>query len=136
MAHTQKNLMTQSQYARHRGLSRQYINNLIRQNILDLTDGKIDQVAADEALLARHQPLKQITSRMNTGAFAFEPDSEEAQLTETLLKIRLKKEMLQAKLLETQRHVETGRYILAEEYEKYIFNFFRPIRDMILSVPD
>ena len=51
-------LMTQKEYAAHRGCSKQYVNQLVKQGRITLIDGKIDPVAADAALQAGRDPAR------------------------------------------------------------------------------
>ena len=53
-----------------------------------------------------------------------------------LMKLKIKNESMKGRLLEIQRGVLSGRYVLKEDYEGYIFDIFRPIRDTILTIPD
>ena len=51
-------LISQSEYARQRGVSRQYVNRLVRQGVIALENGKIDPARADAALAARRDPAR------------------------------------------------------------------------------
>ena len=48
-------LLTQKAYAKHRRVTPQYINRCVRDGVIVLVKGKVDQTKADRALGARHQ---------------------------------------------------------------------------------
>ena len=52
-------LLTQSEWARQKGFSRQYAAKLIKQGTIRLTGGKVDTAQAETALAALREPLRQ-----------------------------------------------------------------------------
>lgn len=137
MTKKQTQLMSQSEYARHRGVSRQYISSLIKQGILPLRSKRIDPEVADSILLARSHPMKGLERRYKTLKDAPVKNlSEVDAMNIALMKIKIKNEAMKAKLLEIQRGVLSGKLIEAERAEKIIFNHARPTRDLLLSIPD
>lgn len=55
-------LLTPSEWARHKGFSRQYAAKLIKQGTVRLTNGKVDTVQTEAALAALREPLRQLSS--------------------------------------------------------------------------
>ncbi len=51
-------LISQSEYARRRGVSRQYVSRLVKQGVIVLENGKVNPVRADAALEARRDPAR------------------------------------------------------------------------------
>lgn len=49
-------LISQAEWARRHGFSRQYVHKLVRKGIIALVDGKIDPPQADAAIEAIRQP--------------------------------------------------------------------------------
>ena len=45
--------ISQSEYARQRGVSRQYVSRLVKEGVIRLKNGKVDPAQADAALAAR-----------------------------------------------------------------------------------
>src|SRR5579871_6309236 len=52
-------LLSQADYARHRGKSRQYISRLARAGVLVLRGGKVDVEASDAVLDDRPEPVSE-----------------------------------------------------------------------------
>lgn len=51
-------LMTQKEYAAHRGCSKQYVNQLVKRGRIPLVDGRIDPTVADTALSRQRDPAR------------------------------------------------------------------------------
>ncbi len=51
-------LLTQKEYARRRGWSKQYVNQLVRQGRIPIRDGRIDPIIADAALARDRDPAR------------------------------------------------------------------------------
>jgi hypothetical protein len=52
-----KELVTQKEFARRRRVTPQYINKLVRDQVIRLKDGKVDPAQADAAIKAKRNPL-------------------------------------------------------------------------------
>src|SRR5581483_8736402 len=52
-------LVTQAEYARHRGKSRQYISRLAKAGVLVMRGGKVDVAASDAVLDDRPEPVSE-----------------------------------------------------------------------------
>jgi hypothetical protein len=62
-------LLTPSEWARHKGFSRQYAAKLIKQGTVRLTNGKVDTVQTEAALAALREPLRQLSSEVKKVVF-------------------------------------------------------------------
>ena len=51
-------LVSQAEYARQRGVSRQYVGQMVAKGILKLTGSKVDTDQADAALAAIREPVR------------------------------------------------------------------------------
>ena len=138
-------LMSQKAYAQSIGVSKQYINKLVRSGALPMQNSKIDPDVANGVIQAQREPARPL--RRNTNApevSAVTPPQTPtprrgiatAELPTLLLKTRIKSETEKAKLLEIKAKVEAGKYIDRVEAEAIIFKHLRPIRDNLLSIPD
>ncbi|MBF0160338.1 MAG: hypothetical protein HQL58_12535 [Magnetococcales bacterium] len=127
-------LITQSEWARRNGFSRQYVTQLINNGIVALVDGLVDPEQADLALEAMRSHAKQ---RRRKG-IPDESGSEESgsPLPSMLLRARIKSEVKKASLLEIREKVELGRYVAVEEVQRAAVQSGRLIRDRILRIPD
>jgi hypothetical protein len=122
-------LLTQAEWARHKGFSRQYAAKLIKQGTVRLTNGKVDTAQAEAALAALREPLRQVTSD--------EPFEGGGQsLSTLLLKSRIKTEVERGRLLEAKAKAETGKLVSADEVRIAAFRRARIVRDGMLNLPD
>jgi hypothetical protein len=53
-----RTLLTQKEYARHRGWSKQYVNQLVKQGRIQLVNGRIDPATADAVLAGARDPSR------------------------------------------------------------------------------
>lgn len=117
--------MTQADYARHRGCTRQNICNLVRDGRLALTaDGLIDVLAADAAL----PDLPQTDGG--------QPDTEDfGQPSTALSKAQLRKTEAEAALSEIKLAERAGKLIEAEGVAREVVNQFAALRDRLTVMP-
>ncbi len=145
--------ISQSEYARRRGVSRQYVSRLVKEGVIRLRNGKVDPAQADAALAARRDPARpmrrktagpkaQGAPRTSTQDVPVSVDaatlsgSAGGDLPKMLLKTRIKSELEKGKLLEIKARVEAGKYVDADEVKVAAFNKARVVRDGLLNIPD
>lgn len=122
-------LISQSEWARRQGFSRQYVSKLISEGKIKLINGMISENQANAALeIQRNPSLPQYRS----GESSYKRTEN---VNELFAKARLKNEIERGKLLEAKVKEEVGRLIDAEEVRKTAFAMGRIIRDGILNVP-
>lgn len=119
-------LISQAEWARKHGFSRQYANQLVKEGALKAVEGKIDEEQADMALAAIRDLSK--TEKRSS--------QESTELSTLLLKTRIKNEMERGKLLEARAKVEIGELIAVDEVKQAAFNKARIVRDNLLNIPD
>ena len=119
-------LISQAEWARKHGFSRQYANQLVKEGMLKAVEGKIDEEQADMALAAIRDLSK--TEKRSS--------QESTELSTLLLKTRIKNEMERGKLLEARAKVEIGELIAVDEVKQAAFNKARIVRDNLLNIPD
>lgn len=147
-------LISQAEFARRRGFSRQYVSRLVRQGVVRLVDGKLDPLEADAALAAQREPARPLrragggsgattdraagpASAPRTSATGVSSHgAASGDLPTLLLKTRIKSEVERAKLLELKAKVEAGKYVDADEVKVAAFNRARVVRDSLLNIPD
>jgi hypothetical protein len=147
-------LITQAEWARRHGFSRQYVSRLVKQGIVRLRDGRIDPAQADAALAAMRDPARPLRRGVVQNEAQREPAREVADrpavrptsdslalpqsgdLPTLFLRTRIKSEVERARLLELKAKVESGRYVDAEEVSAAAFNRARIVRDALLSIAD
>lgn len=135
-------LLTQKDYAARRGVSKQYIGELVRKGVLPLKDGLIDPAMADAILEARREPARpqRRNQKEQTNQTEFSPPAQRtvttAELPTLLLKTRIKSETEKAKLLEIKAKVEAGKFVDVDEVKSAAYRRGRIVRDNLLSIPD
>jgi hypothetical protein len=83
--------MSQAEYARHRGKSRQYISRLVKAGVLVMRGGKVDAAASDAVLDDRPEP---VSERVVAAAAEGAPSGTtfaQAKTADMVFKARLRK---------------------------------------------
>ncbi|WP_265030313.1 hypothetical protein [Wolbachia endosymbiont (group A) of Philonthus cognatus] len=119
--------ITQAEWAREKGFSRQYVCSLVKKGIVELKDGLIDQEQANEAVAAIRDPSQPLRRKGN---------SETSNLSTMLLKTRIKNETERGKLLEAKVKAEVGKFVSIEEVKTEAFNVARVVRNNLLNIPN
>ncbi|MDA0782405.1 MAG: hypothetical protein O2942_09110 [Proteobacteria bacterium] len=133
-------LITQSQWAKRSGFSRQYASQLVKNGTVRNYDGKINPVQADKALEAMRNPAhtQKRVSEQQQATVTNAPKSkiDNTDLSEILLRTRIKNEIEKGKLLQSKVQSELGELLDAEEVRVAAFNKARVVRDGILNFAD
>jgi len=138
-------LVSQAEYARQRGVSRQYIGQMVAKGVILLQGRKVDPAQADAALAAVREPARperRATPKAETAPKPIVPATELPSLPQggdlptLLLKTRIKSEVEKAKLLEIKARVEAGKYVDADEVKVAAFNKARVVRDALMNIPE
>ncbi len=117
-------LVTKAEYARRQGVSRQYIDKLLRQEVLRETDKKIDENEANRIMSARRAMTTELT-RIAT-----------ADLSDELLRARLNNEIEKGKLLKLETAEKEKSLISTDMVKDTLFRKGRVVRDAMLNIPD
>jgi phage terminase Nu1 subunit (DNA packaging protein) len=109
-------LMTQAQYARHRGKSPQYIGKLAKAGILVMRGRMADATASDAVLDDR-------------------PDEAPvSQQPTTFAQARLAREVFSAKLKKLEYETRIGKLVPTDEVSIKWYTLGRQIRDRVLGI--
>ncbi|MBF0590239.1 MAG: hypothetical protein HQL53_14050 [Magnetococcales bacterium] len=153
-------LISQSEWARKKGFSRQYVSKLVKKGVVRLINGKIDPAEADTALEAVREPARlpqrksvavvtsapasspvpaprSVTgqSRSVLASGSDLPSGSPGDLPTMLLKARIKSEVKKASLLEIKERVEAGKYVDVDSVKVASFNRARITRNQLLKLP-
>jgi hypothetical protein len=120
--------ITQTEWAREQGFSKQYVCYLVKQGIVELKDGLVDREQANNALKTIRDPSQPL--RRKNG------ENSTNDLSTMLLKTRIKNEMERGKLLEAKAKAEIGELVSVEEVKRDAFNTARVVRNNLLNIPD
>ncbi|EEB56093.1 putative phage portal protein [Wolbachia endosymbiont of Culex quinquefasciatus JHB] len=109
--------ITQTEWAREIGVSKQYVCYLVKKGIVELEDGLIDREQANRAIETIRDPSQPLRRKNYS-------ESGE-KLSTMLLKTRIKNEMERGKLLEAKAKAEIGELVAVEEVKSEAFNVAR-----------
>ena len=138
-------LVSQAEYARQRGVSRQYIGQMVAKGVIRLQGRKVDPAQADAALAAVREPARPERRATPKAEAVPKPIVQSPELPTLpqggdlptlLLKTRIKSEVEKAKLLEIKARVEAGKYVDADEVKVAAFNNARVVRDALMNIPE
>ncbi|GHS94932.1 hypothetical protein AGMMS49949_09020 [Alphaproteobacteria bacterium] len=134
-------LITQSEWARQEGFSRQYVGYLLKQGHISLVDGLVDTDQAEAALAALRNPSRALFRKGTPTSEAPQDKGQRkaaspTELSTALLKTRIKNEVERGKMLEIEAKVKTGQYVDAEIVAKQAFQVGRMVRDSLQNIPD
>lgn len=129
-------LLTQAEWARQKGFTRQNVQDLIKNGVVVLTsDKKVDTDQADAALAATTNPAMPRRRNKAEAAATSEAPSN-AALSEQLFKARVSSEISKAMLLKIQENTARGKFVDIEEVKKTAFQLGRMVRNRVLGIPD
>ncbi|MBV0900103.1 MAG: hypothetical protein KTV77_05280 [Wolbachia endosymbiont of Fragariocoptes setiger] len=120
-------LITQTEWAKSQGFSKQYVCYLVKQGIVELKNGMIDREQANEALMTIRNPSQPLRRKGEVSS---------NELSTMLLKTRIKNEVERGKLLEAKAKAEIGELVRVEEVKRDAFNTARVVRNNLLNIPD
>lgn len=143
-------LISQAEYARRRGVSRQAVHKAVRAGRLSLFRGKIDPEVADQQWAAKADPARGgdggATSLGNLGTVAPEkrgnggrpagtppPSSEAAGIYQHS---RAEREQALARLAKLELLEREGELLSTQEVRKAVFSAARAARDLLRAMAD
>ena len=118
-------LLTQAEYARRRGVSRQAVSKAVKKGRIPTVKGKIDPSVADREFEAN-------ADRQHTLKAA----SESPPAAPNYSSSRAIREAFMANLARLDYQKRTGALVSAEEVKTAAFNTARKARDLLLALPD
>jgi phage terminase Nu1 subunit (DNA packaging protein) len=121
-----RELVSQAEYARHRGVSRQYISRLAKAGVLVMRGGKVDLAASDAVLDDRPEKVSEAATSAPVEAGAQATTYAQAKLADMLFRARLRK---------LEYETKSAKLIPTDEVKAVWFKQARQIRDKFLAVP-
>jgi hypothetical protein len=120
-------LVSQYEWAKRSGFSKQYANRLVKAGTIRLINGKVDINEANAILASTKNPSR---VEMRRGV------QNVSDLSTLLLKTRIKNEMEKGKILEAKARAELGELVPVEDVKTAAYNKARVVRDNLLNIPD
>ena len=124
------NLMGQTEYARHRGKSKQWINRLAKSGVLVMRGGKIDVAASDAVLDDRPD-----TEAEKVAAPAVSAVDSGLGVT-TFAQARTAEMILRARLRKLEYDLRVGKLVEAEVVTQRWSAILRVITERVLAWPN
>ena len=138
MATETPRLMTKSEYAKHRGVSKPYITKLAKNGVLVLRGDKVDVRASDTVL--DDKPVDDVDPPPAQASPVGAPPRPVAeslgQAGASFGQARTIEMVFRAKLRRLEFETKQGRLIEAEAVRKTVADAVRSLRDGILGLPD
>jgi hypothetical protein len=135
---TAPRLMTKSEYAKHRGVSKPYITKLAKNGVLVLRGGKVDVAATDTVL--DDKPVDDVDApppmQQPVGVPPTRPADGLGQGGASFGQARTIEMVFRAKLRRLEYETKQGKLIEAELVRKTVADAVRGLRDGILGLPD
>ncbi|WP_264951431.1 MULTISPECIES: hypothetical protein [unclassified Wolbachia] len=122
--------ITQTEWAREIGVSKQYVCYLVKKGIVELEDGLIDRERANRAIETIRDPSQPLRRKNNS------ENESTSNLSTMLLKTRIKNEMERGRLLEAKAKAEIGELVAVEEVKTEAFNVAIVVRNNLLNIPN
>ncbi len=130
--------VTQAEFARQNGWSRQYVNKLVKEGRIKLKGGRIDPVAAKKAIDELAEPSTVLReSSAPKGQLVSTPsypvDNRKAV---DFAAARTMREAFRAKMAKMEYEEKAGKLTDASKVREDAFRAGRIIRDALLGIPD
>ncbi len=123
-------LMTQAAFARQQGFTRGYVTKLIKKGIIQLKNGKVDSVQAEQAMKANSDPVTLIRSDQSADLSPTQPGAVDFVTARTM------REAFKAKMAKLEYEEKSGTLTDAAKVKQDAFKAGRIIRDELLAIPD
>jgi len=131
-----RELVTQAEYARHRGVTKQAVSKAVKAGKIRLLDGLIDPREADQTWLRRDVQTSAPPIQVPAVRPAA-PAPEGPRLTAAdYWEAKTQRERAQAALAELELAEREGKLIDAGEASAVNFDIIRQLRDALLAAPE
>ena len=125
-------LVSQSEYARIKNCSRQYISRLVKAGKITLVKGKIDVKKANQELRQIADPARAL---IVTEKNDFTENINTSELN-AFAKARTAREIYKAKLLKLEYEKKIKLYVETSKVERELFEASRAVRDNLYLIPN
>ncbi|MGI9278091.1 MAG: hypothetical protein ACR2PX_00415 [Endozoicomonas sp.] len=128
-------LISQSEFAKRQGWSRQYVAKLVKSGKIRLHNGKVEPNEALKEIQAQAEPSTVLRkSQSQAGSVPVAPtDSRQAV---DFVTARTMREAFRAKMAKMEYEKETGKLTDASKVREDAYRAGRMVRDALLGIPD
>lgn len=135
------NLMTQAEYARHRGCSRVAVGKAVKAGRISLVNGLVDPAVADiqwransRARAAQQQPGQLPLDAAGPGE-RVQSEPDDAPRGDDYMVSRTRRETAEAELAELKLAEQHGQLIRVDAVKAAVASVFSAARDALLQIP-
>ena len=130
--------VSQAEFARRNGWSKQYVAKLVKQGRIKLEGGKIDPVAAKRAIDQLAEPstaLRENPEQSRTVVPAATAPTDNRKAVD-YASARTMREAYKAKMAKLDYEEREGKLVDATQVKEQAFQTGRMVRDGVLAIPD
>ena len=128
-------LLSQSEFARRQGWSRQYVGKLVKSGKIKLVNGKIDPEQAQAAIKAQSEPSSELRAKPRSGSVLPSAPTDSRQAVD-FVTARTMREAFKAKMVKMEYEEKAGKLTDASKVKADAFRAGRIVRDSLLGIPD
>ena len=128
-------LLSQSEFAKRQGWSRQYVAKLVKSGKIKLVNGKVDEQTALSTLKQQAEPataLRQTPARQD----AFPATPTDSRQAVDFVTARTMREAFKARMAKMEYEEKSGKLTDAARVRDDAFQAARMLRDALLGIPD
>ncbi|WP_419835375.1 hypothetical protein [Endozoicomonas atrinae] len=128
-------LLSQSEFARRQGWSRQYVGKLVKSGKITLVNGKVDPEQAQAAIKAQSEPSTELRAKSQSGTILPASPTDSRQAVD-FVTARTMREAFKAKMAKMEYEEKAGKLTDASKVREEAFRAGRIVRDSLLGIPD
>nr|MDT0251913.1 hypothetical protein [Endozoicomonas sp.] len=128
-------LLSQSEFAKRQGWSRQYVGKLVKSGKIVLVKGKVDPEQALAVIKAQSEPSTELRSTRQSGTSLPAAPTDSRQAVD-FVTARTMREAFRAKMAKMEYEEKAGKLTDASKVREEAFRAGRIVRDSLLGIPD
>ena len=128
-------LVTQAEFARRLGVSRQYVNRLVRMGKLELEGKKLDAAKSIAVLERLRDPARKRKADQEQPVDELGPDLEEEPDQPTFAEAKTMKEVYLARMARLKYEEEAGKLVPKADVESRAADIGMVVKQNLLSIP-
>ncbi len=127
--------VSQSEFAKRQGWSRQYVGKLVKSGKIVLVKGKVDPEQALAAIKAQSEPSTELRAKSQSGTILPASPTDSRQAVD-FVTARTMREAFKAKMAKMEYEEKAGKLTDAIKVREEAFRAGRIVRDSLLGIPD
>lgn len=128
-------LLSQSEFAKRQGWSRQYVGKLVKSGKISLVNGKINSEQALAAIEAQSEPSTILRTKPQRQEVSLTAPKDSRQAVD-FVTARTMREAFKAKMAKMEYEEKAGTLTDASKVKEDAYRAGRMVRDALLGMPD